>query len=130
MKKVIKQSRNSVRHATYASLGAESKEDKDRRNTELQTAMALTSERVFETKLDREEAKFLNMRKTVFIAPMAAPAAQVSAHHESRAAKRARLKASRSKTVRDTSHPTGDCGNIGCSLCRTTAPRPGTWRRA
>ena len=122
MKPIQQQSFNQERRARYKQLAAEP--DKEHRNAELVTALGTESERtevvkdvVLEVRGDHEaDYKFKKKAKRITISPMKVSAAPGSGN-ESRAAKRARLKAGKFKLVSDESHPTGPCGNVGCVRC-------------
>lgn len=134
MKAVNQQSRNEERRARYKQLAAEG--DKDQRNAELVAALGTETERTTvdeSTVLVEVESSddyvhssaktdTWNIHKKVkrtTVAPMKVSSAPGSGN-ESRAAKRARLKASKFKLVADEKHPNGPCGNVGCIDCNGT----------
>lgn len=121
MKPTEKLSRNEQRRLDYAKMSAENSDEKDRRNTELSEALGTVTKR---TETLERDIKWFNedgklKKKTVVVAsisPMHVSAAAVG-FGESRAQKRARLKARRNRLVKDYKHPNGACGNIGCKQC-------------
>lgn len=139
-KKMMKMSRNQTRKSAYAGMASEY--SKEQRNAELSTALGsadLKAPDVIITKelmLDGDGKPMLDTNKKPMRVERRVERERASvtdkvSHIETRAGKRARLKASKRKTVREGKHLKGACHNIGCRQCsKQWTPMPSTYSAA
>lgn len=116
MKNTNSLTRNQKRRLSYQAMAAD--QNKDSRNHAISEALGegagnLTAKA---TGYEKEvQGRYANPKKIIIPTMPSAPSTG------GRAAKRARLKAQRSKKVADTWHPNGGCGNVGCRTCNKQA---------
>jgi hypothetical protein len=110
------------RHMAYKALATEG--DKDARNKAITDALGETDKHNVETSgrkhvfRDRETGERIVLSEPIELKRAALPTAPAS-----KSAKRARLKASRSRKVRTVRHAHGRCSNVGCVRCSPVAAK-------